>query len=219
MTIKRLITHGCSFAYGEELGSPSSSSWPALVAEHLKVDLLNLAKPAYSNDSIVSDLIATDLNREHYDDLVIVGWTSYLRLEFVDDEGWFSTLPNSKQAAGHRQEISNLVLTYANDKWLYRRWLTQVILLQEYLKSKHIKYLFFNAFDTQTKNIKYKNVSQFKTLFDKIDTKLFVGWPNQGMVEWAYPSPIGPRGHPLELGHKKTSDHLLENLKAIYDLG
>lgn len=218
MTIKRLITHGCSFAYGEELGDPSSSSWPALVAEHLKVDLLNLAKPSYSNDGIVADLVATSLNQEHYDDLVIVGWTSYLRLEFIDDEGWFSTLPNYKQA-GHRQEISDIILKYANDKWLYRRWLTQVILLQEYLKSKHIKYLFFNVFDTQKKNIEYKNIPQFKTLFNKIDTSRFVGWPDQGMVEWAYPSPVGPRGHPLELGHKKTADHLLENLKAIYDLG
>jgi hypothetical protein len=218
LTIKRLITHGCSFAYGEELGDPSSSSWPALVAEHLKVDLVNLAKPAYNNDSIVFDLIATDLNREHYDDLVIVGWTSYLRLEFIDDEGWFSTLSNYKQA-GHRQEISDVILKYANDKWLYRRWLTQVILLQEYLKSKHIKYLFFNVFDTQKKNIEYKNVSQFKTLFDKIDKRLFVGWPDQGMVEWAYSSPVGPRGHPLELGHEKTADYLLKSLRTIYDLG
>ena len=218
MTIKRLITHGCSFAYGEELVSPSSSSWPALVAEHLKVDLLNLAKPAYSNDSIVSDLIATDLNREHYDDLVIVGWTSYLRLEFGDDDSRFTIGPNVRQF-GHRREILDLVLKYANDKWLYRRWLNQIVLLQEYLKSKQIKYLFFNAFDNQTKNIEYKNIPQFKTLFDKIDTSRFVGWPDQGMVEWAYPSPVGLRGHPLELGHEKTADYLLKSLRTIYDLG
>ena len=218
MTIKRLITHGCSFAYGEELGSSNSSSWPALVAEQLGVDLLNLAKPAYSNDSIVSDLIATDLNREHYDDLIIVGWTSYLRLEFVDDDSRFTIGPNVRQHRP-RREISDLVLKYANDKWLYRRWLNQVVLLQEYLKSKQVKYLFFNVFDTQTKNIEYKNIPQFKTLFDKIDTSRFVGWPDQGMVEWAYPSPVGPRGHPLELGHKKTADHLLKNLRTIYDLG
>lgn len=218
MTIKRLITHGCSFTYGEELADPAAGAWPTLVASRLNVDLLNLAKPAYNNDSIVADLVATGLNVEHYDDLVIVGWTSYLRLEFVDSEGQFSTLPNFKQP-GHRQSISDIILTHATDEWLYRRWLIQVILLQEYLKSRHLKYLFFNVFDTQTKYKKYKNIPELKTLINKIDTRAFIGWPESGMVEWAYPSPVGPRGHPLELGHEKTAEHLLKSLRTIYDLG
>ena len=200
---------------------PASQSWPALVANKLGTDLINLGRPAYSNDTILRDLILQDLQGppdRPEPDLVIVCWTSYLRLEFVDDFGCFSTLPNNKETYGRRKEVSDFILVHADDEWLYSRWLTQVILLQEYLiRSKHVKYLFFNAFDNYHQYDRYKK--KFRSLIDKIDKTLFIGWPDQGMVEWAYPSPIGPRGHPLELGHQKVADHLLENLKSIYDLG
>ena len=209
---RRLITHGCSFTYGEELADPTISSWPALVASSLEIDLINLAKPAYSNDAIVEDMVDIDLDE---DDLVIICWTSYIRMKFVDDEGMFTTLPRHNQIGLNRSrnELVVRILASANNGWLYRRWLSQVILMQSYLESKRCRWIFFNAFDNQ--RMPPKNL---RNLTDKIQIGNFPGWPDQGFVEWAYGSPTGPKNHPLEQGHQAVADKLLAHIKYRYDL-
>jgi hypothetical protein len=219
--VSRLITHGCSFTYGEELQDPSVSSWPSLLANQLDVELVNLAKPAYSNDAILQDLVAQDINQiptdhppgwENYTDLVIICWTSNLRMRFEDDQGHYTVMAKSKEQ-GHRKQISDLLMATTDTKWLYERWLTQVILAQLYLDSRHAKYIFFNAFDNQAT---FKDLRT--PLKAKIDASRFLGWPYEGFVEWAYPCELGPRGHPLERGHAKVADKLLAALDERYDI-
>ena len=210
--VRRLITHGCSFTYGEELGDPSTASWPALIAAKLGVDLINLAKPAYSNDAILQDLVAQDINQTDYTDLVIICWTSNLRMMFNDKDGHYTVMATTKER-GHRKQVSDLLMATTDLRWLYERWLTQVILAQSYLDGRHAKYLFFSAFDNQ------KTFKDLRTpLRSKIETSKFIGWPDEGFVEWAYPCELGPRGHPLERGHAKVAGKLLEALEKRYDI-
>ena len=210
--VRRLITHGCSFTYGEELQDPSVSSWPALVSAQLGIDLVNLARPAYSNDAILQDIVAQDINQSDYSDLIVICWTSNLRMMFHDMDGHYTVMSTTKDK-GHRKQISDLLLTTTDLRWLYERWLTQVILAQSYLESRHAKYLFFNAFDNQDANKTLKS-----PLKSKINTSHFIGWPDQGFTEWAYPCKLGPRGHPLEQGHSKVADKLLAALDQRYDI-
>ena len=195
------------------------SSWPALVAKKLDVELVNLARPAWSNDAILQDLVAQDINSipngeapswNHYMDLVVVCWTSHLRMQLMDDEGDYTVLANSKER-GHRKQVSDLLSATNNQLWLYERWLTQVILAQHYLDGLHAKWLFFSAFDNQI-------IDVISDLHAKIDKTRFLGWPNKGFVEWAYPCKLGPRGHPLEDGHQRVADRVLQGIKDRYDI-
>ena len=43
----------------------------------------------------------------------------------------------------------------------------------------------------------------------QIDTSRFIGWPNKGIVEWAYGAEHGPGGHPLANGHERIADTVL----------
>jgi hypothetical protein len=43
-----------------------------------------------------------------------------------------------------------------------------------------------------------------------VDTTKFIGWPKHGFVEWAYGTPHGPGGHPLEQGHKQIAEKIYE---------
>lgn len=212
MIPKRLITHGCSFTYGEELAQPSSAAWPALVAGKLGIDLVNLARPAYSNDAIIEDIVGFDLRPE---DLVIICWTSYLRIKLVDKDGWFTTIPGLKFAinGSPRTNLIKTIQAEINTSWLYTRWLTQIILAQSHFNTGNNKWLFFNAFD----NIKLKD-KRYDYLTNKISTRNFIGWPDETTVEWTYGTPKGPRGHPLEQGHSIIADKILNNLKTIHDL-
>ena len=219
--IRRLIAHGCSFTHGEELQDPSTGSWPALVADQLGVELVNLGQPAYSNDAILQDIVAQDINNipaghqpswENYTDLVIICWTTNLRMMFTDDGGSYTIMARSKEQ-GYRKQISDLLMATNDSRWLYERWLTQVILAQSYLDGRHAKFLFFSAFDNQGS---FKDLRT--PLKAKIDASRFIGWPNEGFVEWAYPCELGPRGHPLERGHAKVADKLLDALADRYDI-
>ena len=49
----------------------------------------------------------------------------------------------------------------------------------------------------------------------QIDTKYFVGWPNEGMTEWTHGCKLGPRGHFLEDGHKKVTAKLYEHIRHL----
>lgn len=216
--VKRLIAHGCSFTYGEELEDPSKTSWPALVAKELNIDCNNLAKPGYSNDAIVQDLVKFDPDQ---DDLVTVGWSSYLRMGLHDDHGWYTTVVSQRKNIdiidwNRRERIIDDLLISNADEWLYERWLTQVILLQSFLDAKAIKYLFFSAFDNQSRYEIYKK--KFYNLHNRINQHRFIGWPNEGFVEWSYGMPKGSRGHPLEAGHVMTAKKVLESCQKVHDL-
>ena len=222
--VRRLITHGCSFTYGEELGDPSTSSWPALVAKRLDVELVNLAKPAYSNDAILQDMVAQDINSTDYTDLVIICWTTYLRMQYVDQSGWFTLWPGREYNKGNsfnkfdtlREQLTKYTAVLNNEDWLYSRWLTQIVLMQDHLESLHAKYLFFSAFDNQQQYSKQSKIHA--RLLAKIKTDHFIGWPDQGFTEWAYPCELGPRMHPLEQGHSKVADKVLDALAKRYDI-
>jgi hypothetical protein len=206
------------------LDDPSVSSWPALVADRLGVELVNLAKPAYSNDAILQDMVAQDINQSSYTDLVIVCWTTYLRMQYVDQAGWFTLWPgrDGNTQKSHtkfdslREQMIKSTAYLNNDDWLYSRWLTQTILLQNHLESLHAKYLFFSAFDNQQQ---YKRKSKTHAgLLAKVKADNFIGWPEQGFSEWAYPCDLGPRMHPLEQGHAKVADKVLDALAKRYDI-
>ena len=212
--LNRIITHGCSFTYGEELSDPALSSWPRLLADNLGTELINLAKPGYNNDGIIQDILRLNLNM---DDLVIICWTSYIRMMFNDKDGWFTLMPHNKmnETFQYRSTLIKHFMDAVDDKWLYQRWLTQIILLQNYLESQHVKWLFLSAFDNQHQYNKYRK--HFIDILPKISSSNFVDWPNGGITEWVYPSPLGPRGHPLEEGHKKVADKLASAVKHRYD--
>ena len=52
-----LYTIGDSFTYGEELPTPSTQSWPALLSNKLNYDLINCGKPGTGNNYIIKTAI------------------------------------------------------------------------------------------------------------------------------------------------------------------
>ena len=56
---------------------------------------------------------------------------------------------------------------------------------------------------------------KFSDLVEKIDTRYFVGWPNETMMDWAGTAPKGPRGHFLEEGHQRVADKIYEHIRNL----
>ena len=214
--MKTLFTIGDSFTYGQELANPLQHAWPRLVADSLGCSIINDGSPGVGNEYMVKKTM--QVVGELKPDLVIVGWSSCGRQEHADEWGAYDIWPGCNNRVfdedpklQYRKELIKYITLYNNEEHEYRRWLRQVILLQSFLKCYNVDYRFVSAFDNQHRNEKYMKDNQGYA--DMIDVSKFIGWPTAGLVEWAYNSPIGPGGHPLEEGHKKIAEKIIETLR------
>lgn len=209
-----IYTIGDSFTYGEELADPAKDAWPVLLADRLNMPLINEGRPGIGNEFIIKKTIQAVV--KYKPKLAVIAWTSSGRSEFADGLGVYDIWPgcSSKKFENsqykNRIELIKYISRYNNSEHEYRRWLRQVVLLQSFLRDKNINYVMCSAFDNQHRFGKeYRNNQGY---YELIDHKKFLGWPNDGFVEWAYGTPHGTGGHPLELGHQRIAEAIAKHL-------
>ena len=208
-----LFTVGDSFTYGLELPDPNRQAWPRLLADKLGYCLINDGRPGVGNEYVVRKTIQAVA--EHKPALVVVAWTSCGRQEHADEQGVYDIWPGCSSRVfdadpnlQYRKELIKYITMHNNNAHEYNRWMRQIILLQSFLQSQQIDYIMCSAFDNQDRFGKYWKHNQ--GYYDLIDDSRFVGWPREGFVEWAYGTPHGPGGHPLEQGHQRIAEKLYE---------
>jgi hypothetical protein len=172
--------------------------------------LINDGRPGVGNEYIVKQTIKAVA--KHKPKLVVVAWTSCGRQEHADEWGVYDIWPahnrrkfNNKEL-GFRLPLIDYITKYNNALHEYRTWLRQVVLLQSHLQVNNQPYLFCSTHDNQHRFGQYYTLCQ--DYYDLIDHAKFAGWPNDGMVEWAYGTPHGPSGHFLEQGHQRVADEI-----------
>lgn len=92
--MKKALILGCSHAAGSELGIEKfarANSYPALVAQMLGYDVLNMSIPGGSNDAIFRIF----LDKKDDCDIIIVAWSGLNRSEIVYNNEWINILPGS----------------------------------------------------------------------------------------------------------------------------
>jgi hypothetical protein len=178
-----ILVNGCSFTTGEE----SPIAWP----RKLDIDVVNIATAGASNDYILRSTVDfVDNNRV---DGVIIAWTSPNRIE----------ISNKHLTSGSFRKYGKVVEEVFRDwdeQWAYSKFLTQIKLLDNYLKD--IPHVFVSAFDIQ----KYAS---------GVGLDCYLGWPKQGLVEWMGDCSLGSGGHPLEAGHQLIADRINEHIRNL----
>lgn len=207
--IKRLIAFGDSYTYGDELINPQESSWPALFSKKCNIDLLNLGCSAFSNDLILEKVLDQSYTKN---DLVIVCFSIINRFGFQDNDGWFTTIPGSINSI--RESVTKSLLATIDLDWTYKRWLNQIIYLQNYLAYNKINYLFCIANHNHVDHIYYNE--KYKHLSKLVNKKYFIGWPNLTFDELVRKEPHGKFGHPLEEGHAMFCQFLIDNATQLF---
>ncbi len=209
----KLLTVGDSFTYGEELAD-LTSAWPNLLATQLGYNLTNLAKPGSGNTRMVRHCI----EQVNDYDLVIIAWSHFARFELADEHGFYDIWPGASKAphkeySPWRCEVVDYFNHHYNDDYLYRQYLLNIILIQNFFKANNKFYLMLDSFGNHQVN--NRNADTNRDLLDQIDGRFYVGWPNATMMEWAYKTPTGPRGHFLELGHQKVADQIYKHMMEL----
>lgn len=211
--IQRLITFGDSFTYGQELQNPKKDCWPQLVANFLEVPLTNNAFPGNSNDKILEQVL---FDTYSFRDFVIICFSSISRFYFEDHDGWYTTILNIKQDTDVRNEIISKLLGSTKEKWLFKRFLTQAIYLQEFLESRQVNYLFVNGFESYDTNLAKSKENWH--LIQMLHKNKFVGWPDQSFGNLTDHLPRGKFKHPLEESHLLFSQIMIEKIQETYNL-
>jgi len=176
-----ILVNGDSFTYGEE----SPVAWPVL----LPVTNINIAMPGYSNDAIIRSTVQfIERDPDQFTEYAIIAWTTPHRTEVNSKH----LTPTSHQKYG---SICDQVFLDWDDDWAVNKFHTQVVLLDAYLKSKSIPYIFIRTFDVPNSNIG--------------------NWVPGSIVEWMGDCPKGPGGHPLELGHQRIAEHVKEYIRNL----
>ena len=214
-----IVAAGDSFTYGEELPD-LTQAYPCVLGKMLPGDntIINLAEPAGSNDKAVRKL--TEYFLDNSADLVLIGWTSPGRLEFADENGIFDIWPGYSgnlfinDGMEFRNILNKYFSTYHDKKFLYTRYLQNIILMQSFLKSKKINYIMMDVMLKDVYKIQ-KNLRAFETYQLEIDNKFFIEYNIGSMMEWVGNSPKGPRGHFLEDGHKLVANRIYEHIRNL----
>ena len=209
----KLLTVGDSFTYGEEL-SDLNNAWPYLLGNKLGHTVDNLAKPGSGNTRMIRHAVEQINNY----DLIIIAWSHFARTELADENGFYdlwpgcSVLPH-KESSPWRSEVINYYSKHHNDQYLYNQYIINVVLLQNFLNTNNKKYIMLDAFGNN--NYRKNKYKKNNTVVDQIDSAYYVGWPNEGMVEWMGDCPKGPGGHPLELGHQRIAEQINEHIRHL----
>ena len=131
-----LFTIGDSWTYGDELDNPKKESYPSFYPKKLNCRLINYAVNGGSNDWMFRKTIEWVCSQNNLDDvIIIVGWSGVNRRE-----------ENYKIYHGiHRNdEVDKFIFSrLSNNELDHYKSICYMVSLQEFLKSKNIKYLFY----------------------------------------------------------------------------
>jgi len=208
------IAIGDSFTYGEELDS-RDDAWPSLLGFE------NYGLRGASNEYIFRKAIEFAVSSTH----MIISWSECTRYDL------FTNIPTSvaqryKNYTGPIQINSgwataknpwnqfampwfrDLYINYTDEKYSFLKTLSYMVSLQDVLDNNSVEYIFCSAFSNQELFKKYENDEEIVHWTNRLNKEKFVGFPDEGFVEWVYGTPHGEGGHPLKLGHKKIADKL-----------
>ncbi len=215
---EKSVSLGCSFTYGDELEN-HFDAWPFLVASHFGWSHNQMARSGSGNDRVMRGIVKT-INRGY--DYYLIGWTHYARTEHADQEGVFDIWPGQQHkslfAEPHRQELCKYFSRNHDIKYLYRKYLQNILYAQAILEKHNKKYVMVDAFANHQMRISGTQMpfrDSESDLSKQINIQHYLGWSESAsMVEWAYGTPQGGYGHPLEEGHRKIADKIIKHIET-----
>tara|TARA_R110000772_G_C13251761_1_gene434608 strand:- start:358 stop:993 length:636 start_codon:yes stop_codon:yes gene_type:complete len=204
-----ILTIGDSFTYGAELDNREQDAWPYLLGRELDFGVYNLAVPGGSNDRMFRVTIDRVVQNNY--ELVICAWTEPSRLDLMFGGKELQITSASYHHHTRFPWIKQYYAEHYDVAHATQTWLAKVLALQDLLKQRRQKYVFVSM-DGHWDDYHYKNIG-LQHMADAVDKEHYLGWPHEGFTHWQDGCPLGPNGHPLELGHQRIADKIYEHIR------
>jgi len=213
-----ILFDGCSYTYGDELQGTDDdhdyrvkNRFSHVVAEELGDNYVNFGESGKSNDGILRTTL--DYCENHKVDLAIIQFTAFSRFECQKEDKkdyWYITPQGGKEISKiyyqYFENINNSAANYHKNKFL----------LENYFKSKKIKYFFMKL--QRDRDIKGFIPSSWYNLVDKtpiMTIRELISSRRHKPENFCKRYVAQPRfqgGHPNKQGHKRIAEYILENL-------
>jgi hypothetical protein len=152
--------------------------YPQIIANRLGLAYNSQAKPLSSNSKIARKVLSYDCQ----DALVLVSWTSTTRTEFRTEHGWTSTNSTTHQSEFEKHWYQGPA------RWEYTgvcTTLKEIVLVQSFLKSCDIPYVFLYDNNEIIHSYLYQNPDEYlKSIISLIDQSKILLFEGQGFVPW-----------------------------------
>jgi hypothetical protein len=152
--------------------------YPKIIADQMGLAYDSQAKPLTSNSKIARKVLSYNCQ----DALVLVSWSSTTRTEFRTEHGWTSTNLSTHQSDFEKQWYQGPA------QWEYTGVCTalkEIVLVQSFLKSCDIPYVFLYDNNEITHSGLYQNPDEYlKSIIGLIDHSKILLFEGQGFVPW-----------------------------------
>jgi hypothetical protein len=128
-----------------KISQPGGKTYATLCAEKLGLELKTYATPSASNAFLIRNVL--EHIEKNKDDLVIVGWQSWEREEWLIDGVYYQISPHMKVESNFldRYRLWLDKLTIDNTDVKANEWHEKIWNLHTLLKSSKVKHIFFNS--------------------------------------------------------------------------
>lgn len=161
----KLLANGCSHMQGSECDTNVAE----LFAEYLNLECLNIAHPGGGNHRILRSTIDYIEGLEHsslYPDFILIGWTTHERFEISFDNNREDYTLDKQSENRDLQKFYRYADLHLADWEIGRKnTVLYMYLLQLYLNSKNINYMYVNMFNNIPKDHQsaiWNNIDQNK---------------------------------------------------------
>lgn len=170
----KLYTIGDSWTFGEELVNPKEDSWPSVLSKELDCEVVNEAECGGPNDWMFRRTIEWVCQQKSLDNtIVIVAWSEPNRREEKFNPVMYGT------------KLWRKVMKYFySDELSHYKSICYMVSLQEFLKSKNVKYLFFQPWcDILSSEKRLQTIRNNKSKFSD--------WLSESVPGVFYPKKLG----------------------------
>ena len=206
--IKRIVAYGDSFTYGSELSDcingPSRLTFASLIAQYYGLEYECRAVGSNANQSITRNILDSEIDST---DFVLVMWTFVDRQDFLFEgpTGWRSITPTTRDLP-----FAFDYYRYIDTALDYQLYLTfkEVVLIQTYLQSKNVPFIFLSTTETIYQGLQQHNQS----LLNLIDKSNWIfPFSDKGFYDWAKDQLliIKNGGHASEIAHQILADYII----------
>ena len=197
----KLVASGCSFTYGFGLDDPAKQSWPALLADRLGMDLINLAEPGAGNRYISGKIVDATIPDAFY----VICWSHWNRMDFCDHAGNILHLSPSTRLNPALRDV--IYPGYCNEDHQYKKFIQEALMLQGWLMSNDAPFLMFDAMD---------HLHKGRPLDVRIDPNTYIGYGEYSFDSWTDPRDRLLDGHPNATAHAQMAEVLYHELVNRY---
>jgi hypothetical protein len=223
---------------------PIDKSWASLIQHNNTTT--NLSIGGKSNTSIFNDTCLELIQNKNLYDLVIIQWSSLLRLSVNKGDSIYANPQNFTVEAGvpeYEKFHSIWVKHFLHPRIALLEWMTQIIVLDNFLKQSQIPYMFIKGFDNFLKDLQhdhwsntsdeFKSIvlhlndlpdweidsfySELKLLSDTMEMQTKGNWVNLTKLSWvdSMIDLADDNSHPGIMSHKKFFDSITNFAKSL----